>query len=156
MKNFIFVSLVLATTVAAHAEPVRLVSGDGSAFSAICIAAVISRDEMFDKAAELGIAALDAASLRCNGKPIGRFAAQIRHQMQMPLPAGSYRFNPGDASAVTALCVAAAKSEAEYVAAKEQYFAADPEVEAEVMCNGMALDDFARRYRAPQQSISQR
>jgi hypothetical protein len=156
MKKLFLVSLLLVNTLPVHAEPVRLVSGDGSPLSAVCIAAVSSREAMFEKAAEFGIGPLDAMSLRCNDKPIGQFAARTRHQMQMALPMGSYRVNAGDATAITALCVAAATSQAEYLAVKERYFATEPMIETEVECNGMSLDSFARRYRAPELSVSQR
>jgi hypothetical protein len=154
MKKLFLVSLLLTSAGLAHAETPPMVSADGSDLSAICIAAVESREAMYDKAAELGVRHFTESELRCNDKTVSRFLATYRVEAE-PKPVG-FVFSKTDDSPTTELCLAAVKSEQEYMAVKEQYFSNDEAVETEVQCNGMPLLTFARKYRAPGPTLSLR
>lgn len=154
MKKLFLASLLLTSAGLTRAEIPLMVNADGSDLSAICIAAVTSREAMYDKAAELGVLPLQPSTLRCNGMTLGRFISTYRAAAK-PLPAG-YVFSRADDSPTTELCLAAVKSEQEYMSVKEQYFGDDATVEAEVHCNGMPLLTFARKYRAPGPTVSLR
>jgi hypothetical protein len=155
MKKFFLVSLLLtSTTGIVHAETPRMINADGTGLSAICIAAVDSREAMYKKAAELGELPFEPSMLRCNGMTVTRFIHSYR-AAAVPKPEG-YVFSKSDDSPTTALCVAAVKSEEEYMAVKEQYFSDEANIEAEVHCNGVPLLTFARKYRAPGPTISLR
>lgn len=154
MKKLFLVSLLLTSAGIAQADSYRLVNADGAELSAICIAAVTSREAMYAKAAELDISPLDVASLRCNGMPVGRFVGKLRASTAKET--AGYVFSASDSTPVTELCLAAVRSEQEFMKVKEQYFGNDGKVEAEVMCNGIPLKTFARRYRAPAQALSLR
>jgi hypothetical protein len=153
MKKLFLVSLLLTSAGFAQADSANLVNADGSALSAVCIAAVTSREAMFEKAAELGVHPLDTETLLCNGMTLSRFVGV--HRAAEAKPAG-YVFSMSDSTPVTELCMAALKSEQEYMQVKQQYFSKDDKVEAEVLCNGMPLTTFARKYRTPTLSISSR
>jgi hypothetical protein len=154
MKKLFLASLLIVSAGLTQAETPNLVNADGSELSAICIAAVTSRDAMYDKAAELGVRPFEPSTLRCNGKTLARFVSAFRADAT-PKPAG-YVFSKSDESPVTELCLAAVKSEQEYTSVKERYFAEDAYVEAEVRCNGIPLLTFARKYRTPAPTVSLR
>lgn len=155
MKKLFLVSLLLTSAGIAQADSYRLVNADGAELSAICIAAVTSHEVMIETAAELGITPLDSATLRCNGMPVGRFVGKVRSAVAREEIAG-FVFSKSDNSPVTELCLAAVSSEQEYLKVKEQHFSREANVEAEVLCNGMPLKTFARRYRAPALTVSLR
>ena len=155
MKKFFLVSLLLTSAGIAQADSNRLVNADGAELSAICIAAVTSREAMFETAAELGISPLNPETLLCNGMPVGRFAGKYRSAAAKEAAAG-FVFSKSDDSPVTELCLAVVRSEQEYLKVKEQHFGGDANVEAEVLCNGMPLKTFARKYRTQVQTISLR
>lgn len=154
MKKLFLVSLLLTSAGIAHAEIPPMVNADGSNLSAICIAAVGSREAMHDKAAELGVRNFSESELRCNGMTVSRFLSTYREAAEAK-PIG-FVFSKTDDSPITALCLAAVKSEQEYMAVKEQYFSNDAAVETEVQCNGMPLLTFARKYRAAGPTLSLR
>jgi len=60
-----------------------------------------------------------------------------------------YSFTSQDESLLSKLCIAAVKSESEYQELKAQLAGEEffNNIETEVMCNNMTLQDFARRYR---------
>lgn len=157
MKKPYLACLLLALAGTSNAEPVRLKS-DGSALGEICVAALSSRAAMYSAAAAHGIDPLEPQTLLCNGLPVSRFVARYRERPEREEEAAAgYILNRADDSAVTALCVAAARSEQEYRRVKEQHFGADDtRLEAEVFCNGMPLRSFARKYRVPALAVSQR
>jgi hypothetical protein len=154
MKKLFLVSLLLTSAGLVHAEIPPMTNADGSELSAICIAAVESREAMYDKASELGVRHFSEAELRCNGMAVSRFLSTYRGS-SAPKPIG-FVFSKSDDSPTTALCLAAVKSEQEYMAVKEQYFGNDTTVETEVHCNGMPVLTFARKYRAPGPTLSLR
>jgi hypothetical protein len=154
MKKLFLVSLLLTSAGIAHAETPQMVNADGSELSAICIAAIDSREAMYKKAAEVGELPFEPATLRCNGMTVSRFISSYR-AAAVPKPEG-FVFSKSDDSPTTALCLAAVKSEQEYMTVKEQYFGEEENIEAEVHCNGMPLLAFARKYRAPGPTISAR
>jgi hypothetical protein len=159
IKKLFLVSLLMTSAGIAHADSVRLVNADGADLSAICIAAVTSREAMYDTAAELGVHPFEPETLRCNGMSVGRFISMTRERPAAPevaKAAEGYLFSKSDTSPVTELCMAAVSSDQEYLKVKQEYFSGDATVETEVMCNGMPLKTFARKYRAPARTLSQR
>ena len=154
MKKLFLVSLLLVGAGAVKADVPVLVNADGSDLSAICIAAVTSREAMHAKAIELGVQPLEPATLHCNGVPLSRFRSAYRASAE-PKPRG-FVFSKSDESPVTELCLAAVRSEQEYLSVKERHFGSDDTVEAEVHCNGIPVLAFARKYRAAAPAISSR
>lgn len=145
--------LTLGAISSAHADT-RMVNADGSALSAICIAAVTSREAMYDKAAELRVRDFEPSELRCNGQTLSRFLSIHRAKSEAK-PAG-YVFTKTDDTPVTELCLAAVRSDAEYEAVKKRLFSDEDGIEAEVRCNGMSLTTFTRKYRTPVSAVSLR
>lgn len=154
MNKRILMSLLVVSAGLARADAPALVNADGSELSAICIAAVTSREAMYDKAAELGVRHFDDSELRCNGKTLARFVSNYR-ALAASRPVG-YVFRKTDDTPVTELCLAAVRSEQEYQNVKERHFSSEENIEAEVECNGMPLLTFARRYRVTPPAISLR
>jgi hypothetical protein len=154
MKKLFLVSLLLTSAGLVHAETPHMVNADGSDLSAICIAAMESREAMYKKAAEVGALPFEPSTLRCNGMTVARFINNYRAAAK-PKPE-AFVFSKSDDSPTTELCLAAVKSEQEYMAVKERYFSDEANIEAEVQCNGMPLLSFARKYRAPGPTISLR
>jgi hypothetical protein len=154
MKKFIIATLLLAGAGLAQADSLKLVNADGSALSELCIAAVSSRSDLSATAKALGITPLDTETLRCNGMRLGRFVG--RYGNTVARKATAYFFSKADETAVTELCMAAVSSEQEYRKVMELHFSNDAEVEAEVRCNGIPLRRFARKYREPALTVSQR
>lgn len=154
MKKLFLATLLMVSAGITQADTPKLVNADGSELSAICIAAVTSREAMYDKAAELGVRPFQPSTLLCNGKTLARFLSTYRAEAA-PKPVG-YVFNKSDESPVTALCLAAVSSEQEFMNVKDRYFGNDANVEAEVRCNGMPLATFARKYRVPGPTLSLR
>jgi hypothetical protein len=154
VKKLFLVSLLMTSAGYAHADSYRLVNADGADLSAVCIAAVTSREAMYETAAEVGLAPLDVATLRCNNMTVSRFVASTRNSVAAIETPASFMFSKSDNSPVTELCMAALSSDQEYLKVKEEKFGADPKVEAEVRCNDMPLKTFARKYRAPAPTLS--
>lgn len=155
MKKLFLVSLLLTSAGIAQADSYRLVNADGTDLSAVCIAAVTSRETMLATAAELGITPLDSSTLLCNGMPLGRFVGKVRSTAASEAVTG-FVFSKSDSSPITELCLAAVSSELEFMKVKEQHFSREANVEADVLCNGMPLKTFARKYRAPAMTVSLR
>lgn len=159
MKTLALATLLLATTGLVQAEPARLVNADGSDVSQLCIAAAASPDALAASAKALNISTPDLYTVRCNGLSIHSFASKYRETGVKEVakkPLAGFKLKKSDSSPVTALCVASTQSEQEFNKVKAQYFASAGNVEAEVLCNGIPLKTFARKYRAPSLSISQR
>jgi hypothetical protein len=143
-KVLIFSALFLVTN-AAHAEGYRLVSTDNSALSALCITAVESPDAVSKSARSIGMSSAEIRELRCNGLTLPVFLSKFRETGSSPTV--TYAFNKNDSTEETELCYAAVKSEQEYEQVKNTYFDNEQNIEEEVLCNGMPLKTFARKYR---------
>lgn len=154
MKKLLITSLVALVALNANADTPRLVNADGSELSAICIAAITSREAMYTKAAELGVRDFEPAEMRCNGQTIPRFVS-LHRAATAAKPAG-YVFSKTDDTPVTQLCFAAVRSDQEYLAVKKRHFEDEARIEEEVRCNGMSLANFARKYRRPVSTVSLR
>ena len=154
MNTLSITSLVALAALNANADTPRLVNADGSELSAICIAAITSREAMYDKAAELGVRDFEPAEMRCNGQTLSRFVSLYRAASTVK-PAG-YVFSKTDDTPVTELCLAAVRSDQEYLAVKKRHFEDEARIEEEVRCNGMSLANFARKYRRPVSTVSLR
>jgi len=146
MKHILIASLLLTAAASVHAEKVSLVNADASPLSEMCIAAVESKTAALDVGSELGVTVLDYDKVMCNGMPISQFVRMYRATEKKALT--SYTFKSEDESSLSKLCIAAVKSESEFEAMKEQLKGEFFNVETEVLCNNMTLQDFARKYRA--------
>ncbi|MDY6983352.1 MAG: hypothetical protein SV422_09700 [Pseudomonadota bacterium] len=156
MKKLFLASMLMVSAGIAQADTPQLVNADGSELSAICIAAITSREAMYDKAAELGVRNFEPSEMRCNGQTVSRFISIHRAMAKVAAERGSFVFSKSDDTPVTELCMAAIRSEQEYRAVKERLFADEEGIEAEVRCNGMSLTNFARKYRTPVSAVSLR
>ncbi|HEY0961230.1 MAG TPA: hypothetical protein VGE69_02620 [Pseudomonadales bacterium] len=156
MKKLLITSLLALVAINAQADAPQLVNADGSELSAICIAAITSREAMYDKAAELGVRNFEPGEMRCNGQTISRFISIHRAMATVGDAPAGFVFSKSDDTPVTELCMAAIRSEQEYRAVKARLFADEDGIEAEVRCNGMSLANFARRYRTAVSTVSLR
>jgi hypothetical protein len=145
MNKLLIVSALFLVTNAANAEGYRLVSTDNSALSQLCITAVESPEAMSKTARSIGMKPGDITELRCNGKTLPLFLSKFRETESSP--AVTYAFNKNDSTEETELCYAAVKSEQEYEQIKNTYFGDEQNIEEEVLCNGIPLKSFARKYR---------
>jgi hypothetical protein len=121
---------------------VDLVSGDNSNLTAMCIAAASSDDMVKAKAKEFGFSKKELNTFTCNGMTLKEFAKTYRDDTS-GTPVVVYTFEETVSSRETQLCIAAAKSNAAYDKVKEELF--DGKVE-KVVCNGLSIERFARRY----------
>ena len=144
MKVLIVSSLFLITNIA-NAEGYRLVNTDNSALSALCITAVEAPESVRANAKAIGMSSGDMAELRCNGQTLPVFVHKLRDTESSP--GVVYSFNKTDTSEETELCYAAVSSEQQYEQVKDTYFDDELNIEEEVMCNGMPIKTFARKYR---------
>jgi len=154
MKKLFLASMLMVSAGITHADT-QLVNADGSELSAICIAAVTSREAMYDTAAELGVRDFAPAEMRCNGQTLSRFVSLHRAKPAVVAPAG-FVFSNTDDTPVTELCMAVVRSEQEYLAVKERHFGNEAGIEDQVRCNDMPLASFARKYRTPVPAVSLR
>jgi len=155
MKKFTLAMLMIAGSGLAQAD-YKVVNADGSELSQLCVAATASKAALLETAASAGLSAVELDTVRCNGLSLDRFASKYSKPATVAvLPAG-YVLKASDASEATALCIAATKSEQEFMAVKSMYFGAEPKVETEVLCNGLPLKTFARKYGSTAMTISQR
>ena len=153
MKKFVLATLLAAGATVVQAEP-KLVPADNSELSQLCVAAAESRSALQRAASNIGLNAQDLQDVRCNGVSLTRFAAEYRtvaavDKATEKAPEG-YILKASDDSPLAALCIAAANSQEEYERVKAQHFSQDNNLEAEVMCNGVPLKNFARRFRDAQ------
>ena len=153
MKKFVLATLLVTGASVAQAGP-KLVPADTSELSQLCVAAAESRSALQSAANEIGLNAQDLQDVRCNGVSLTRFAAEYRTVADVEEAAvkasDGYILKPSDDSPLAALCIAAASSQEEYERVKEQHFSQENNLEAEVMCNGVPLKNFARRFRDAQ------
>lgn len=154
MKKFVIAMLMVAGSSATQADYV-VKNADGSELSQLCVAAVKSDTALLATAESIGLDKADLATVRCNGLTLDRFAARYGKTSSTPASIG-YVLKGSDSSETTALCIAAASSEQEYRRVKAAYFAEESKIETEVLCNGLSLKSFARKYGKPAMAISQR
>jgi hypothetical protein len=145
MNKLLIVSSAFLVTNIANAEGYRLVSSDDSDLSALCITAVEAPEAVSENASSIGMNSRDITELRCNGQTLPVFLSKFRATESSPTV--TYAFNKNDSTEETELCYAAVKSEQEYEQVKETYFDDEQNIEEEVLCNGMPLKSFARKYR---------
>lgn len=132
--------LALLIPAVSVAETPRLVNGDGSKLSALCIAAA-------EASSPLSGSVLDPVQrkeLLCNGQPVDRFVLHIRKQSKQLV------FQTSDESALSRLCLAAIRSEEDYRRIASKHFADERNLEQNVYCNGVPLPRFVRKYRGRQ------
>lgn len=152
MKKFLTAIALLGSTSLVHAD-YTVVASDGSELSKLCVAVATadSRASALAATTAAGITSSDLPYLRCNGRPIMRYAARYSSinstsLVETSTPMG-YLLRKTDSSPLTELCAAAAVSDAEYAKVKESHFSNDEDIDAEVLCNGEPLKTFVRKYR---------
>lgn len=132
----------LAVFLAPQAFAAKLVSGDNSNLTAVCIAAAESEQALQAKADEFGFSKADLSTFSCNGMTLKDFATKYRDD-KSGKPVFVYTFeNTGD-NRESELCIAAATSNEAYLAAKESLFGGKV---GDVACNGLPIEKFAKRY----------
>ncbi len=146
MKKLYFAVLALVAANSASADSIRLVNADGNPLSQLCIAAVESESQFKALAKELDISPADMDELRCNSKPLGAFVASIRNKLETPEPA-TVVFRTTDDGDLSRLCMAILESDEAYEAAKASIKSEGGFLESEVLCNGLPIRSFARKYR---------
>ena len=159
MNKLLIVSALLLSTSVAQADNYRLVSTDNSALSALCIAASQSKEALIEGAQAIGIKKSDLGELRCNGQTLPVFLSRLRsieNSAEESNPLVTYAFNKTDSSALTELCYAAVQSPQEFAQVKDKYFNDEANIEKEVRCNGIPLQEFARKYGARSLTASNR
>jgi len=155
MKKFVIAMLMVAGSSAAQADYV-VKSADGSELSQLCVAAAKSGSALLETAGSIGLSEADLSTVRCNGLTLNRFAARYGKASPSTPTTVAYILKGSDNSETTALCIAAASSEQEFERVKEAHFAEESKLETEVLCNGLSLKSFARKYGKPAMTISQR
>ncbi len=80
MKKLFVLSALVFSFTTAQAEPARLVAGDSSNLSALCIIAASSDQSLLELAAAHGIKANEMSEIRCNGMTLDRFVASLKAQ----------------------------------------------------------------------------
>lgn len=143
MKRLFLVPAVLGICAFANAET-RLVNGDGSELTELCIAAVESDAAYKAQAARIGNPVQLKNEIECNGMPLDSFVR--RYADAKETGAVTYVFRVGDDSDASRLCLAAVRSEQEYEQTRRELFGSYVGLEDEVLCNGKPLNDFRRQY----------
>lgn len=143
MKKLILGSVLTLGASAALADDYKLVSADDSPLTQICLAAVESFDAMEKARMDAGLSRNEMDSIECNGMALMRFARQ--YSSNEPV-AKSYSFTPAENTPEVELCIAAVTSVESYESVRSEYFNGIANVEDQVLCNGMTLKSFARKY----------
>lgn len=154
MKKFAIAMLMITGSALAQAD-YRVVNADGSGLSRLCIVALTPAADMSSAATAAGMGFAELGSVRCNGLSLDRFAAKYRSKSRPAEPV-AYVLKGTDDTEATALCLAVASSEQEFVKVKSRYSSTPGLIEAEIRCNGLSLKSFARKYGNPAQTISLR
>jgi hypothetical protein len=147
MKKLFLAAMFMAGAGLASADstPVKLTTADDNALSKFCVAAVSRSAGLEALAQGFGIAAEEIDSVLFNGRPLASFV-----RMHRAAPAAgpvAYALNEADDSMATKLCIAAVESEAEYEIIKAGYFSDVANINTEILCNGIAVNQFARMYQ---------
>ncbi|HTQ98424.1 MAG TPA: hypothetical protein VMH83_00475 [Candidatus Acidoferrum sp.] len=160
MKKLVIATLMFCTTNLALAD-YKLVSGDASDETALCIAAANTSAPLEAVAAQFGIGKTALNDVSCNGMTVSRFRSKYGSHAQdgsaESKSDADYVIKKADDSPLTALCAAAASSDQEFLSVKSLEFRHEPDIEAKVECNGVPLPSFVRKFRtAGIRELSQR
>jgi hypothetical protein len=135
-------------SAAAAAGDYKFINADGSAMGQLCIAAVESSatnpGSLKSLASELGIRPVEVSAIHCNGKSLAEFAKAYSADKTVTIR--TYTVSIGDQSPASQLCLAALVSSEEFSKLKESQFK-KMNVEREIMCNGMPMNEFVLKYR---------
>ena len=161
LKKFVIATALLSSAHFAHAD-YKFSSTDGSVDSNLCVAAASASVPLYKFAHENGIRYAELETIHCNGMPISRFVLKYGNYHDTYVPASvvveetstaGYVLKKTDSSPLTALCAAAAVSKEEFDKVKAEHFADDTNVESELLCNGVPLKTFARRFRNAERTL---
>ena len=146
MKKLYIAVLALVAANSASAESVRLVNADGNPLSQLCIAAVESESTFKVLSQDLDLGPMQIDELRCNSKPLRAFVASVRTKLESPVTPNLV-FRTTDESDLSRLCMAVLESEEAYESVKANIKMEGGFVESEILCNGLPIKSFARKYR---------
>ena len=125
------------------ATAVTFTNSDGSKLSAICIAAVESDEALARSIRQFGFTKRDLNAFTCNGLKVDEFAKKYRNTAEDEV-VRVYAFEVTQDNRESQLCVAAATSNQKYKEVKRALFGSSSV--SGIVCNGLPLDKFARRY----------
>ncbi|BFT31823.1 hypothetical protein D210916BOD24_29990 [Alteromonas sp. D210916BOD_24] len=136
-------SLLSVAAIASNAHAFQLEASDNSQFTKACVAAAQSSDSLEDVLRDNNILAISKDQVLCNDTPIAEFIATLKKQENTNTN-NNAKFRNANASNEAKLCIAAATSNEEFSKAKRRFLAkVHPK---QVVCNGMALVQFAKQY----------
>lgn len=142
MKGLWLIMLIFLT-FASSLRAVTFTNSDGSKLSAICIAAVESDEALTRSIRQFGFSKRDLNAFTCNGLKVDEFAEKYRNTPEDEV-VRVYAFQVTDDNRESQLCVAAATSNQKYKEVKQSLFGSSSV--SGIVCNGLPLDKFARRY----------
>ena len=143
MKKLLILIIAILGMPQVYAEPPRLINGDGSALTSLCIDAAESSASFKRLAKFYGFQGMDEANLVCNGLPLAEF--RERYSV-IETTTTVLSFSKTDVSPSAELCFAAVTGAENYEALKASYNSKTDHDVSEVTCNGMPLERFVRRY----------
>lgn len=129
---------MLAAAGTTSANEREVVNGDGSVVSEVCVAAITQSGRLEHL---LDVHRLDRSLIRCNGMEIDSFVDSVT-----TTKAPAVALLSGEDSPATEICIAAATSDEQYQALKQQYFNGNRGTVSDVVCNGLPIADFAREF----------
>ncbi len=136
-------SLLSLAVIASNAHALQLEASDNSQFTKACVAAAKSNASVEDVLRENNILAISKEQVLCNDTPIAEFVRTLKKQEETNTNSNA-KFRNANASSEAKLCIAAATSNEEFSKAKRRFLAkVHPK---QVVCNGMALVQFAKQY----------
>lgn len=131
----------ILTSSAVQAQ-IRFINSDGAALGDICIVSVESRKTVEFLTRELGLTPVDTNSMFCHGQSVRNSIASYGND-DFP----EYIFNVGDQAPEIKMCIAAITVAFMVAEVKAEFFSDSPDIEEEIRCNGMSLQQFAGKYR---------
>ena len=143
MKQLLTLIIALLGMAQAYADTPRLVNGDGSALTNLCIDAAESNASFKRLAKFYGFQGMNEADLVCNGLSLKDFKERYA---KVEKTTTVLSFSRNDMSPSTELCFAAVTGADNYETLKASFNTKTDQDVSTVTCNGMPLDRFVRRY----------
>jgi hypothetical protein len=148
MFKFVAICCLTVGSVAASAGEYKFINTDGSNIGGLCIAAVESSAKdagtLRSLASELGINPVEVEAIHCNGQSLASFAKKYATDKTVVIR--TYTVNIGDRTPESQLCLAALVSQEAFATLKESKFK-KIDVERDITCNGLSMNQFVVKYR---------
>ncbi|MDT8320793.1 MAG: hypothetical protein RQ826_09750 [Xanthomonadales bacterium] len=151
MKTLLIPAFFALSSCAALAGELVFTNADGSALSEVCVTAVNSPEKMYQVAKKLAVTQLNTVA--CNGMPLEKFVAKYGYkpeEHESPMIT-SFVFNKSNDDPETELCFAAVTDDVRIQEVKEKHFPGEMDVEETVLCNGLPLKQFVKKYARQRQ-----